>query len=432
MGVDPLGDQRARAREALFPDLAPQAGLIRTALRQTGLEVGGIRIDLPDAPVAPLIERERLAPDPDADRLGIETTGRGYLAEGLALSKAHFNLLIAVHPGRMPSALLLLEPRGTPVPGQGPGERGDLRGPLGHGRGWRGASLDRRDGGRGCWRLWRDRGLAGQHTAQGGRDPLQIAGQRLTEITQEVKAVCNLGRLRGAFGRTARIIRGAITGNDFDPWMGAQPCRHGIRGTLGQQIDRPLLFEIHQDRAIDAALAEGKIIDPQDPRCGLRRRRGALENAEDRIATEGHPQPAGHPCAGFTARLAPEDTDSLGEPHGTLRARGRESGEVFNKRLAGTRRRQTAKAADMYAEAHGLLDNGQVTQVARIAAVHACRRGVTIGAGGRGRIGTGVDEERGVSRGDVFHHQARQGKRKQRRRHTIGDTSRRVLKSREI
>jgi hypothetical protein len=48
MRMDPLGDQRARAREALRPDLAPQAGLIRIALRQTALEVGGIWID-PDS-----------------------------------------------------------------------------------------------------------------------------------------------------------------------------------------------------------------------------------------------------------------------------------------------------------------------------------------------------------------------------------------------
>src|SRR5262249_60948613 len=102
---------------------------------------------------------------------------------------------------------------------------------------------------------------------------------------------------------------------------------------------------------------------------------------------------------------------------------GRKSGEAFSKRLAGTRGHQTAKAADMQAEAHGLLAHGQVTQVARIAAVHACRRGVTIGAGGYGCTGTGVDEECGVSRGDVFHHQTRQEKGKQGRRHIIGDTS---------
>ena len=95
--------------------------MIRTALRQAGLEVGDIRIDFPGPTIATLVEREGLAPDPAADGLGIEATGRSNLAEGLALGKAALDLLIAVHPGRVPGALLLLEPWRTPIPGQGPG-----------------------------------------------------------------------------------------------------------------------------------------------------------------------------------------------------------------------------------------------------------------------------------------------------------------------
>ena len=113
-----------------------------------------------------------------------------------------------------------------------------------------------------------------------------------------------------------------------------------------------MLCKIHQDRAIDPALAEGKIIDAQDPGRGRCGRWSAMENPQDRITTEGHPEAGGHPGAGFAARLAPEDTDGLGEPHGALRMGGRQSGEAFSKRLAGTRGRQTAKAADMQAEAH--------------------------------------------------------------------------------
>jgi hypothetical protein len=72
----------------------------------------------------------------------------------------------------------------------------------------------------------------------------------------------------------------------------------------------------------------------------------------------------------------------------------------------------------MHAETYGVLDDGEVPQAARIAAMHPCRWGVTIRAGGLTRISVSVDEERGVTHGDVFHHQARHKKRKQRRRHT--------------
>lgn len=57
MGMDPLGNERSRARKALRANLTPQAGLIRTARRETGLEVRDIAIDFPGTPVATLIGR---------------------------------------------------------------------------------------------------------------------------------------------------------------------------------------------------------------------------------------------------------------------------------------------------------------------------------------------------------------------------------------
>ena len=132
MRMDPLGDQRAGARKALGLNLTPQARLIRTALREAGLEVGDIGIDFPGATIATLVEREGLGPDPAADGLRIEATGCSNLAEGLALGKAGLDLLIAVRPGGVPGTLLLLEPWRTPIAGQGPCHGGGLRWAAGH------------------------------------------------------------------------------------------------------------------------------------------------------------------------------------------------------------------------------------------------------------------------------------------------------------
>jgi hypothetical protein len=129
------------------------------------------------------------------------------------------------------------------------------------------------------------------------------------EITQEVKAVRDLGRLRCPFGGPARILRRAITGNHFDAWMVAQPGRHRLGCALRQEIDRPLLFEIHQDCAIDAALAERKIIDPEHAGSRLGGRWGTVENTQDRVTTERHPQARRHPCASFAPCLAAKDAD---------------------------------------------------------------------------------------------------------------------------
>jgi hypothetical protein len=121
---------------------------------------------------------------------------------------------------------------------------------------------------------------------------------------------------------------------------------------------------------IDAALAEGKIIDPQDPGCGPRRRRSALENAEDRIATEGHPQSVDHPCAGFTAGLAPKDADRLGQAPGALRVPGGQCREAFRKGPAWTGGRETTETPDRQAEAHRVLGDREIPQAAGVAAMH--------------------------------------------------------------
>ena len=163
-----------------------------------------------------------------------------------------------------------------------------------------------------------------------------------------MKAIRDLGRLRGTCCGAAGIVLSPVTGNDFDAWMVAQPRRDGLGCALRQEIHRPTLFEIHQDGAIDPALAEGKIIDAQDPGwgwvgAGVRRRIRRTVSPLQR-----HPQAGGHPRTGFAARLAPEDADGLGQPPGTLRVRGGERGRRSAKVWRGhvgvrQRKRRTCK-----------------------------------------------------------------------------------------
>jgi hypothetical protein len=151
-----------------------------------------------------------------------------------------------------------------------------------------------------------------------------------------------------------------------------QPGRHGVRGALGQQIDRPLLFQIHQNRAIDPPLAEGKIIDPEHTRGRLGGRWGAAENPEDRITAQWHPQAGGHPGASFPASLAPEDADRLGHPCSALRVAGGEGRQAFRKGLARTGGDGTAETPNLQAEVYGMLCDGEVPQAACLAAMHPC------------------------------------------------------------
>jgi hypothetical protein len=116
-----------------------------------------------------------------------------------------------------------------------------------------------------------------------------------------MKAIGNLGGLWRPFGGASSIVLSTVTGNDFDPGMVTQPGRDRLGRALRQERHGPTVFEIDQDRAIDPALAEGKIINAEHTRGRRGRRRGAAENPADRIATERHPQASGHPRASFTA-----------------------------------------------------------------------------------------------------------------------------------
>jgi hypothetical protein len=162
-----------------------------------------------------------------------------------------------------------------------------------------------------------------------------------------MEAIGDRRGLRRTLGGASGIVLGTVAGNHVAPGMGAQPRRDGRGSTLWQESHRPTAFEIDQDGAIDPALAEGKIIDPQDPGRGRRGRRGVVEHAQDRIATEGHPQAGGPPGAGLAAGLAPEDAERRGQPPRALRVVGSERGQAFGKGLARTRGRGTAEPPDL-------------------------------------------------------------------------------------
>jgi len=133
-----------------------------------------------------------------------------------------------------------------------------------------------------------------------------------------------------------------------------------------------MLFEIHEDRAIDPALAEGKIINAQDTRRGVGKHGSTAEDPEDRIATERHPQASSHPCTGFAPCCTPEHADRLSESPSALGVAGGERWQAFGKGPTWTRGGGTAKTPDVQTEAHGVLCEREVPQAARVTAMDAC------------------------------------------------------------
>lgn len=110
----------------------------------------------------------------------------------------------------------------------------------------------------------------------------------LAQVEEEMETVDHLLCLRCAVTHAARIVLRAIACHDRDLRLTLQPCRDSCRCPLREQVDRAPTFEVHHDRAIDAALAQGEIVNADHVwwRRDLRWR--GAEYAQERVAARRH------------------------------------------------------------------------------------------------------------------------------------------------
>ena len=152
---------------------------------------------------------------------------------------------------------------------------------------------------------------------------------------------------------------------DPRPAMPLQPGGEGRGVAVGQQIDDAMLVEIHQDRAIVAAAAEGEVVDAQGAQ--LRRdRTGSGDLSPTEEPQEGVPARPGL----AQAQVSRESVSRLPaqcNAHGfqLLPQAGRPSligrrhlRQALAERLARTRRRATMIAPCVEAEADGKGSEG--------------------------------------------------------------------------
>lgn len=84
--------------------------------------------------------------------------------------------------------------------------------------------------------------------------------------------------------------------------MGIQPGAEGLRGPLGQHIDRPAGLDVDQDGAVDVPLAQREIIHAQHQRDRLIRIGGRADEPHQRRPAHRAGQPSGQPGPGPAAQ----------------------------------------------------------------------------------------------------------------------------------
>jgi hypothetical protein len=82
---------------------------------------------------------------------------------------------------------------------------------------------------------------------------IEKAGEVFTQVDQQMIAVSDLNRLWSAMFDRLCIRAGSIATHDLDLWMRLQPGHDGRGFATGQQINRTVVLQIHQNGTIALA-----------------------------------------------------------------------------------------------------------------------------------------------------------------------------------
>jgi hypothetical protein len=82
-----------------------------------------------------------------------------------------------------------------------------------------------------------------------------------------MEPVRNLYRIRSALSAALRVCAGAITDNDLDAWMLAQPGGEYLGSPVVQWFDWSVGFEVDKQGAVTALFpSQCQVVDSQNPR----------------------------------------------------------------------------------------------------------------------------------------------------------------------
>lgn len=91
--------------------------------------------------------------------------------------------------------------------------------------------------------------------------PVNDARDDITQVHQQVKAICDLGRVGRPGASAVGVGGGPIATNDLHARVGGEPCAQTVGVAFREQIDHPPALEIAQDRAVGLSFAFSPVVD---------------------------------------------------------------------------------------------------------------------------------------------------------------------------
>lgn len=84
----------------------------------------------------------------------------------------------------------------------------------------------------------------------------------LAQVVPQVPPVGDLDRLRRAAGCRVGVGPGAVPADDLHARVPREPGGHGVRGAVGQEVDRAVGADVDQHGAVMVSATQGEIVDP--------------------------------------------------------------------------------------------------------------------------------------------------------------------------
>lgn len=154
----------------------------------------------------------------------------------------------------------------------------------------------------------------------------------LGEVVQQVPGIGDLLRLRRTRAGTVAKGPGAVAADRPHFGVVAQPGGEGVRGTTGEDVDRPVGVHVHEDRRVGATAPDGELVHPQT-RDEARRRDGwRPDETEQGVPARGHGQTPGDPGSGPAAQEQGNVGELSRERGRATRVAGRQSGDLLGER----------------------------------------------------------------------------------------------------
>ncbi|GLX38229.1 hypothetical protein Sros01_43020 [Streptomyces roseochromogenus] len=122
------------------------------------------------------------------------------------------------------------------------------------------------------------------------------------EVLQQMPAVGDFNHVGGGFLDRTGVGRGPVPSDDLRTGVLAQPGGERLGGAVAQDVHDAAGLDVDQEGSVGAALAEGELVNAQDPR-GLLRRRRRVQEFQQPGASRDEVHPAAQPFAGLATEL---------------------------------------------------------------------------------------------------------------------------------